>query len=535
MTDDRGRSGAEDWNVHEGIAPHVQDLEPPAGVVAFLSGSRRGAMVRLAGERLRIGTDSACEIRIPMDTEPLPKPHHATLVRAGPTWELTAEKGTEVWVNGRSVTSAELVTGDLLEIGRDGAMLRYREQGRGASPYKSVPEVLADCVESARAHRSWTAKATALAVGVPRDLATQTSRHFRGIVVVMLLVLGFSIAFLVRRSFALEERLLAEVERVEGLNDLMERAQSQEVSQEELAELLTALQSTSERVEALEAREDAPARVIARTSRSTVFLQGAYRFVDPESGRPLRRILLPDGRPLVNPAGEPALSLEGDGPPLEIFVTGTAFIISEDGRVLTNRHVAVPWEFDPAARGILQAGFRGVMTGFVGYLPGFAEPFDVELVSASDEADLAVLKGSEVTGDVPFLELADDPPAPGDEVVVLGYPLGLRALLARSDADFVRTLQDEGVVDFWEQARRLARAGFIAPLASQGIVGQVTTQSVVYDAETTSGGSGGPVLTLDGRVVAINTAVLPEFGGSNLGVPAPKARSLLREGDPESR
>ena len=36
-----------------------------------------------------------------------------------------------------------------------------------------------------------------------------------------------------------------------------------------------------------------------------------------------------------------------------------------------------------------------------------------------------------------------------------------------------------------------------------------------------------PVLSLDGRVVAINSAILPEFGGSNLGVPAARARELL--------
>ena len=36
-----------------------------------------------------------------------------------------------------------------------------------------------------------------------------------------------------------------------------------------------------------------------------------------------------------------------------------------------------------------------------------------------------------------------------------------------------------------------------------------------------------PVLGLDGRVVAINAAILPEFGGSNLGVPAVQAHKLL--------
>ena len=52
---------------------------------------------------------------------------------------------------------------------------------------------------------------------------------------------------------------------------------------------------------------------------------------------------------------------------------------------------------------------------------------------------------------------------------------------------------------------------------------------VVYDAETTAGGSGGPVLDIDGRAIAVNTAVIPEFGGSNFGIPAEYARRLLQE------
>jgi S1-C subfamily serine protease len=164
----------------------------------------------------------------------------------------------------------------------------------------------------------------------------------------------------------------------------------------------------------------------------------------------------------------------------------------------------------------------------VGFLSDGGEPYEVDVIVTAEEADLAVVQLRGVVGNVPHLELAAEPPAPGDAIIVMGYPLGLRALMARSDADFIRSLQQEGITGFFDQARRIARAGFMQPLATRGIVGQVTTASVVYDAETTSGGSGGPVLNLDGEVVAVNMAILPEFGGSNLGVPAAEARALIR-------
>jgi S1-C subfamily serine protease len=57
----------------------------------------------------------------------------------------------------------------------------------------------------------------------------------------------------------------------------------------------------------------------------------------------------------------------------------------------------------------------------------------------------------------------------------------------------------------------------------------VTRATVVYDAETTHGGSGGPVLDINGEVIAVNAAIIPEYGGSNLGVPVEYAKRLLED------
>ncbi len=503
----------------------------PVPVLVHLSGSRRGQSQPLSGNEIKIGTGAEMDLRLPLDTEPLPAPHHATLRCRGITYEVVAEGDSDVWVNGERVRRFTLASGDVLEIGRDGAVLRYRVYDAGVAPYKTMTEVFSDCLDCARnSDRGPVGKAAMVLTDLPKQLATQTTRTFRVGVLTVLILLGSGTVLLARRSAQLEQQLAEEMTRVEGLAELLERTRAQVPTSDDLGDLFAELQSSvstaRDRLDALEERSGAEARVIRTASRSTVFVQGSYGFVHPESSRPLRLVLGPGGQPIRNAAGEPAISVDGEGPPLEILLTGTAFVVSPDGLVLTNRHVSRPWEFNPAGRAMLAQSFEGRMTRFVGYLPGVAEGFDLELVSASDEADLALLC-CVVSDEADYLPLAEVPPEPGEAVLVLGFPLGLRALMARTNPEFVQGLRDAGITDFWEVAVRLSRAGHVTPLATRGIVGQVTSQNVVYDAETTSGGSGGPVLSLDGQVVAINAAILPEFGGSNLGVPAARARELL--------
>ncbi len=333
---------------------------------------------------------------------------------------------------------------------------------------------------------------------------------YRGLLV-FTAMLALATAALTFHSLRLEQRLTAEQSRLRGITELLQQTEG-----------------NFARLEALEARVGAGTRVISNAAQSVIFLQGAYGFVDPDTRKPLRFLGIgPDGRPLRDASGEPFVTPEGTGPIIQKFFTGTAFVASDDGLLVTNRHVAMPWESDAAAQLFIKQGFIPIVQPFVGYLAELNEPFDVQLVAASDKADVAVLRCSGVTGRVRALTLRHSPPQPGDDVIVLGYPTGIRALLARAGESFMEELRSKGNLDFWTTARHLAEQGRIGPLATRGIVGQVSAEAVVYDAETTSGGSGGPVIDINGEVVAINSAILPEFGGSNLGVPAAQVRSLL--------
>jgi serine protease Do len=494
----------------------------PTGVMIHLSGAHRGATVRLLGERLEVGTGATADLRVSaLDFAAPADGRCATLERRGASYEIVPHPDCPVWVNGERIERLVLASGDVVEIGAGGPVLRFRMYAAGAEPAKSVSDVFADWRAAARYGRTGTFKtAGRLVTAVPLELATRTTRRFRGAVALILVLLGGAVGLLAYRNYTLERRLAA----IAGPAAQLGRAA---VAPGEFDTLLTELHSASTRLEALESRSRAGSKVIAEAALSTAFLQCAYHFVEQGSGRPLRRAVGPDGSPLSDPDGDPVLTLEGDGPVVQALVTGTGFVAGPGGLLLTNRHVAVPWESDDAAQAILRRGFTPVLERFRGYLPGASDGFELALVAVDDSSDLAVLRGAGPAVASAPLTLHQDAPAAGDEVIVLGYPLGMRALMARADAAFVRQMLADSTLDFWSAALRLAQGGHISPLASQGIVGQVTAAAVVYDAETTHGGSGGPVLDLAGHVVAIATAIQPEYGGANMGVPAARAAELL--------
>jgi len=509
----------------------------PALVV--LSGARRGNTEFLADDTVQINVSSKGAAQLigvsagePVFDLPAGFRHLATLERRGSTYELRSTPGSLVWVNGEQVESMVMASGDVIELGRPGTVLRFRLYPADRAPYKTLAEAFSDCLDCARyGGEGSLAKAGIFLSNIPRELTTQTRPAVRLGMFVVVALLIVAMGALWTHNVRLERRLAEESARVEGLAELLERKGTAYFTRENFeaarSELEETLRDTTARVESLEARAVARERIISESSPAVVFLQGAYGFIEPTTRSPLRYLPGPDGRPLRAPDGRTPVTVQGDGPVVEILYTGSAFVVDEEGHLLTNRHVALPWEYEASAQAAIEQGFEPVMRRLIGYLPSVEEPFDVVLVSASDTADVALLRCEAPAKTLPPLALGVAPPRPGDEVIVLGYPTGMRALVARAGRGLSEKLFADGAMDFWELARALSAGHLIGPLATQGIVGQVTSETIVYDAETTHGGSGGPVLGLDGNVVAVNAAILAEFGGSNLGVPASEARRLI--------
>lgn len=504
-----------------------------AAAVEHLTGPCRGTVTWLSGRTFDI---SVTPDRLLEVVETPPGEPRAGLVarlhcrREG--YRIESLGGQPLWVNGRRVESQPLAHCDMIEFGETGPLSRFRlfAGDRPATP--TTATILSDAVAYLRTSRQPPIHRLLKALGdAVRRLTWQTTLLFR---------LGTLAAFVVVALLAyqqgelnrlLERRIEIGASQLDSFARALARTRGGVLTPRDLEalreELEGRLSEEGERLAALEARSGASGRVIAASMPSVGFIQGAYGFREQSTGRMLRHVLDDAGRRLVSPWGEPVLSLEGEGPVAERQVVGTGFVVGVRGALVTNRHVALPWEDDLQLDVLAGRDLQPEMIRLVVYLPNVSSALEVALLRASDEADVALLTRTDGASLPRGLPLGGRPPAPGDEVILLGYPTGLRSMLAQAGAAFVDELQRTGDTDFWSIASRLSAAGKIAPLASRGIIGQVTETTTVYDADTTLGGSGGPVLDTDGAVVAVNAAVLPEYGGSNLGVPAAQVAALL--------
>ena len=371
-----------------------------------------------------------------------------------------------------------------------------------------------------------------------RDAAVAAARsrrgsrwHLRVGLALLLTMLAALVALGVQswRTADLEQRLAQAQARVGELDAGLQRLREHSPTHTDVQSLRDALgrslDGAEARVSAVEA--GSVAHIVARVGNSVALIQGRYLLLHPGSARPVR-IALVKGEPRRLPDGSPHLTLAGRGPVYAPAFTGTAFVVDGAGTLLTNRHIALPWEKGVSAQAIRELGVRPVLVELRGFLPGTALPFGVKVVGVSTGHDLALLRGDGAALTATPLRMATLNPAPGDAALVLGYPTGLNALLARADDAFVARLGQQPDMNDQRAADALAQAGLIQPLVSRGIVAQVSDAAIVYDAQTTSGGSGGPVINLRGEVLAINRAVLAGYGGSNLGVPVVVASAMLQ-------
>jgi S1-C subfamily serine protease/DNA-binding response OmpR family regulator len=290
------------------------------------------------------------------------------------------------------------------------------------------------------------------------------------------------------------------------------------------------LQETEHRLSRLENEGRVAETIVHSYGPSVCLLHVVVEFRDIDSGQVIRISADASGKPRVDDKGMVSLQTNGAGPPLQLDAFGTGFLVAGDGRLLTNHHVAEPWWDDEESKQLLDRGAVAFASSYTAYFPGspIGIPARVERISA--QGDLATLKlQTPAPPHTALLEIDDRIQASvtGDPVVLIGYPTGIEGILARAGSDVTRRVAEnaQGVTQIVAQ---LATEHLIRPTTTQGHIGDVLNDKIVYDAATTSGGSGGPLFNRNGKVIGVNFAILSDFGGSNLAVPVRYADELVK-------
>ena len=290
------------------------------------------------------------------------------------------------------------------------------------------------------------------------------------------------------------------------------------------------LEETTARLKRVETESESAEQVIRSYAPSICLLHISVSFVDRSSGRPLRYGgINPDGEPLHDSDGNPVYTLEGRAPEVRADFFGTGFIVGE-GRILTNHHVAQPWWKNDELASISTQGLNPSIAEFTAYFPDSAAGVPVSISEISEQADLATLKSDLSSLKRPALKLdaRREAAVSGQPLLSLGYATGISAILARAGEDAVNEIAKSTGGNPTEIVNELLRRKLIRPLVTQGHIGDVLPDKIVYDAQTTSGGSGGPLFNRDGEVIGVTFAVVKGFGGSNFGVPIRFAQPLLQ-------
>jgi len=356
---------------------------------------------------------------------------------------------------------------------------------------------------------------------------------------------AYTVIARLENSVKTEEQLLASAKRLRGNPANADVLQQKEALQQQaetlrkkmaqpdgsdVTELRRQLGEATVRLSKIEGDAQAAEGVIRTSAPSVCLLHVSVAFNEKDSGRRLRYGGIDsDGTPLKDSDGNPIYTTEGRGPEVRADFFGTGFIVGE-GKILTNHHVVQPWWQNDELGGALEQGLQPVIAEMMAYFPAATNGIPVGISKISEEADLALIHGdlSELGRPALKLNAGKDAAISGEALISVGYATGLDAILARAGDETVEQIVKISGGEPKLVLAELAQRRLIRPLVTQGHVGDVLPDKIVYDAQTTSGGSGGPLLIGDGEVIGVTFAVVRGFGGSNFGVPIRYSLPLLK-------
>jgi serine protease Do len=510
----------------------------------YLSGTEKGKTRIFAADHVTLGTSDNCDLKLVAEEGgALPDGVLADIYDEGGAYHLVAQAGAgplDIKVNGEEVESVISSGGYPIQ---DGDSIHF---GQGLSSASLLFQVMPENFSTAHlARRNNQAveqqvssqavhplTATLFVKELTASLWAEIPRKAKLVGLVVAGVGALAVIGLIYFNFLILHRNTAEIERMRQLNasEQARRQQDQDIIRQQQEEL-NRLRELSEQTRLF------TQKIAERYSPGVCLIVGSYSFVEQGTGRLLKYETADDANEnLVDQGGNLLASVDGAGPPVKIDYTGTGFLVRE-GVITTNKHVVRAWAGDPVAQIIMRqgGGFRPQLDTLMAFFPSIKTPFELKELAASPRYDIALCSFDQDDTALPVLPLSTDDPRSiiGEPVVLLGYPTGVDGLLQRIEESERREIQKQHGDSVEEIGRGLAARGLIRPLTTTGTISDALPGRIVHSAQTTEGGSGSPMFDRDGRVIAINSAILTtidgsqSFGGSNFGVPIKVTYELL--------
>ncbi|HEU5260961.1 MAG TPA: FHA domain-containing protein [Gemmatimonadales bacterium] len=496
------------------------------------------------GVRIRLGRGRECEVQPVESSDVIVSRVHAELT-VGPTGalvirDLGSTNGT--FVNDERVTEPIPVRlGDRILLGQRGPLLIV--EGLGTAPQipvarpplgqKTVRALIRDAIAQAKkerqqGRRSSTALLKAVAAQVGKDQGRKI-HWLTGLVILLVLLLGGA----VYGVYSVLSRQVKETEQQRHSAEDSARAQTERLRQELAAARAGA--APAAQVESLRARlESAQARtaeVRAALDRAQAALTAQLaageqrRLAAQHEVQRLREALaaaerrapsqatIDSLRRAVTAAEQQTQGLDAKMRAIRAtdfaslaqqnqgavglvtvsfgreYYSGTGFVITSDGYLLTNWHVvADSLHLRPDTVWVIMADQ--------------AQARLADLIALSQERDVAILKLRSYQG--PYITAIDWNglrARQGEPAALIGYPAG---------SGFARL-----------------RSAVVRTSMTAGIISRATDDVIQFDGMTIGGSSGSPLFNANGEVIAIHRAGLPQAPGFALSVPIKHAIPLM--------